>query len=116
VTTTIVLRVNGPVTVRNRTLEAVPELVVLTEQLLAPVPGGTGRYTRELLAAMAVSAPPSWTVAGVTATHRDLAPAVVPNVAGPRALPLPRRGRAATPSTRRRRSPRPRRSVAAASW
>jgi len=65
---------------------------VLTEQLLAPVPGGTGRYTRELLAAMAATAPPEWTVAGVTATHRDLAPAVVPNVAGPRALPLPRRG------------------------
>jgi glycosyltransferase involved in cell wall biosynthesis len=70
----------------------VPELVVLTEQLLAPVPGGTGRYTRELLAAMAAAAPPGWTVAGVTATHRDLQPAVVPNVAGPRALPLPRRG------------------------
>ena len=65
---------------------------MLTEQLLAPVPGGTGRYTRELLAAMAASAPPEWTVAGVTATHRDLAAAVVPNVAGPRALPLPRRG------------------------
>ncbi len=65
---------------------------MLTEQLLAPVPGGTGRYTRELLGAMAASAPDGWTVAGVTATHRDLAPAVVPNVAGPRALPLPRRG------------------------
>lgn len=65
---------------------------MLTEQLLAPVPGGTGRYTRELLAAMAATAPPGWTVAGVTATHRDLQPAVVPNVAGPRALPLPRRG------------------------
>jgi glycosyltransferase involved in cell wall biosynthesis len=70
----------------------VPELVVLTEQLLAPVPGGTGRYTRELLTAMAVAAPSDWTVATVTATHRDLAPAVVPNIAGPRALPLPRRG------------------------
>jgi glycosyltransferase involved in cell wall biosynthesis len=69
----------------------VPELVVLTEQLLAPVPGGTGRYTRELVAAMARSAPPTWTVAGVTATHRDLSAADVPNVAGPRALPLPRR-------------------------
>jgi len=70
----------------------VPELVVLTEQLLSPVPGGTGRYTRELLAAMAASAPPGWTVAGVTATHRDLQPAVVADVAGPRALPLSRRG------------------------
>ncbi|MCT2586228.1 glycosyltransferase family 4 protein [Actinophytocola gossypii] len=69
-----------------------PELVVLTEQLLAPVPGGTGRYTRELLTAMAASAPPDWTVAGVTATHKDLSPAVVSGVAGPRALPLSRRG------------------------
>jgi glycosyltransferase involved in cell wall biosynthesis len=69
----------------------VPELVVLTEQLLAPVPGGTGRYTRELVVAMTASAPPTWTVAGVTATHRDLSAADVPGVAGPRALPLPRR-------------------------
>ncbi|MGH3762312.1 glycosyltransferase family 4 protein [Actinophytocola sp.] len=68
-----------------------PELVVLTEQLLAPVPGGTGRYTRELVVAMAESAPPTWTVAGVTATHRDLSAADVSGVAGPRALPLPRR-------------------------
>ncbi|TDV36836.1 glycosyltransferase involved in cell wall biosynthesis [Actinophytocola oryzae] len=64
---------------------------MLTEQLLAAVPGGTGRYTRELLAAMAAAVPPGWTVAGVTATHRDLQPAVVPDVAGPRALPMPRR-------------------------
>jgi glycosyltransferase involved in cell wall biosynthesis len=69
----------------------VPELVVLTEQLLAPVPGGTGRYTRELVSAMAASTPKTWTVAGVTATHRDLSAAAVPDVAGPRALPLPRR-------------------------
>jgi glycosyltransferase involved in cell wall biosynthesis len=69
----------------------VPELVVLTEQLLAPVPGGTGRYTRELVTAMAATTPPTWTVAGVSATHRDLAAAEVPGVAGPRALPLPRR-------------------------
>lgn len=64
---------------------------MLTEQLLAPVPGGTGRYTRELISAMAESAPPTWTVAGVTATHRDLSAADVPSVAGPRALPLPSR-------------------------
>jgi len=64
---------------------------VLTEQLLAPVPGGTGRYTRELVTAMAESIPPTWTVACVTATHRDLSAADVPDVAGPRALPLPRR-------------------------
>jgi glycosyltransferase involved in cell wall biosynthesis len=65
---------------------------VLTEQLLAPVPGGTGRYTRELAAALAASTPTGWTVAGVTATHKDLSPAVIAGVAGPRALPLSRRG------------------------
>ena len=64
---------------------------MLTEQLLAPVPGGTGRYTRELLAALAAHAPAGWTVGGVTARHRDLAPAHVAGAAGPRALPLPRR-------------------------
>ncbi|GLZ38506.1 glycosyltransferase family 1 protein [Actinokineospora sp. NBRC 105648] len=68
-----------------------PELVVLTEQLLAPVPGGTGRYTRELAAALAAAPPDGWTVTGVTARHRDLAPAAIPGVAGPRGLPLPRR-------------------------
>lgn len=68
-----------------------PELVVLTEQLLAPVPGGTGRYTRELAAALAEAAPAGWTVRGVTARHGDLAPAVVDGVAGPSALALPRR-------------------------
>ncbi|SDH57620.1 Glycosyltransferase involved in cell wall bisynthesis [Actinokineospora alba] len=68
-----------------------PELVVLTEQLLAPVPGGTGRYTRELAAALARTAPAGWTVRGVTARHGDLAPAMVDGVAGPSALALPRR-------------------------
>ncbi|SDD21100.1 glycosyltransferase family 4 protein [Actinokineospora iranica] len=68
-----------------------PELVVLTEQLLAPVPGGTGRYTRELTAALAAAAPEGWTVAGVTAWHRDPGAARIPGVAGPRPLPLPRR-------------------------
>ncbi|MGQ0837319.1 glycosyltransferase family 4 protein [Actinokineospora sp.] len=68
-----------------------PELVVLTEQLLAPVPGGTGRYTRELAAALAAGAPVGWTVTGVTARHPDPRPAVVSGVAGPRSLPLSRR-------------------------
>ncbi|AOS65462.1 glycosyltransferase family 4 protein [Actinoalloteichus hymeniacidonis] len=68
-----------------------PALVVLTEQLLAPVPGGTGRYTRELTAALAATAPAGWTVEGVTARHPDLTPAVIPGVEGPRALPLSRR-------------------------
>ncbi|MFI6097289.1 glycosyltransferase family 4 protein [Lentzea sp. NPDC051213] len=39
-----------------------PELVVLTEQLNAPVPGGTGRYTAELLRALTETAPDGWSV------------------------------------------------------
>jgi glycosyltransferase involved in cell wall biosynthesis len=69
----------------------VPDLVVLTEQLLAPVPGGTGRYTRELAAALAATAPAGWTVTGVVSRHADPSAAVVPGVRGPRVLPLPRR-------------------------
>ncbi|WP_447004266.1 glycosyltransferase family 4 protein [Saccharothrix isguenensis] len=68
-----------------------PELVVLTEQLLAPVPGGTGRYTRELAAALAATAPAGWTVTGAVSRHADVSAAVVPGVLGPRVLPLPRR-------------------------
>ena len=68
-----------------------PQLVVLTEQLLAPVPGGTGRYTRELAAALAASAPAGWTVTGAVSRHQDVEAAVVPGVEGPKVLPLPRR-------------------------
>lgn len=68
-----------------------PELVVLTEQLLAPVPGGTGRYTYELAGALARNAPTGWRVTGVVAKHRDVRPAVIPGVEGPKMLPLPRR-------------------------
>ncbi|PWW64567.1 glycosyltransferase family 4 protein [Actinokineospora spheciospongiae] len=69
-----------------------PELVVLTEQLLAPVPGGTGRYTRELAAALAATAPEGWVVSGVAARHRNARGAEVDGLAGSRMLPLPRRG------------------------
>ncbi|MCP2258652.1 Glycosyltransferase involved in cell wall bisynthesis [Streptoalloteichus tenebrarius] len=68
-----------------------PQLVVITEQLLAPVPGGTGRYTRELARALAATAPAGWEVGGVVARHPDPAAAVIPGVAGPRVLPLPPR-------------------------
>ncbi|OXM68158.1 glycosyltransferase family 4 protein [Amycolatopsis thermalba] len=61
-----------------------PELVVIAEQLLAPVPGGTGRYTAELLRALAETAPPGWTVSSVTARHAERLP-------GARMLPLPPR-------------------------
>ncbi|MFC0544263.1 glycosyltransferase family 4 protein [Kutzneria chonburiensis] len=67
-----------------------PELVVLTDQLLAPVPGGTGRYTRELAAALAVTAPDGWTVTGVVARCADPSAARVEGVDGPRMLPVPR--------------------------
>ncbi|TDP93700.1 glycosyltransferase family 4 protein [Labedaea rhizosphaerae] len=59
-----------------------PALVVLTEQLFAPVPGGTGRYTAELMAALRRSLPADWSLSGVSAYHRG-----TPG----RVLPLPRK-------------------------
>ncbi|MGH3943148.1 MAG: glycosyltransferase family 4 protein [Pseudonocardiaceae bacterium] len=67
-----------------------PKLVVLLEQLLAPVPGGTGRYSRELTAALAATAPAGWTVGSAVARHTDPTPAMIPDVEGPHLLPLPR--------------------------
>ncbi|MGH4017180.1 MAG: glycosyltransferase family 4 protein [Pseudonocardiaceae bacterium] len=67
-----------------------PKLVVLLEQVLAPVPGGTGRYSRELTAALAATAPDGWTVGSAVARHADPTPAVIPGVEGPHLLPLPR--------------------------
>lgn len=67
-------------------------LEVVLEQCLAPVPGGTGRYSREIAAALARTAAPDDVVAGLVAWHRDVRPAQVPGVRGPRRLPLPRRG------------------------
>jgi glycosyltransferase involved in cell wall biosynthesis len=67
-------------------------VAVLVEQVLAPVPGGTGRYARELAAALAQTAPAGAEVTGWTAWHRDVRAARVPGVRGPRRLPLPRRG------------------------
>jgi glycosyltransferase involved in cell wall biosynthesis len=84
VTTTTVVRSGTASTIR-----AVPELVVIAEQLLAPVPGGTGRYTAELLRALAATAPEGWEVSSVVARHVDVAKAQVEGVAGPRVLPLP---------------------------
>jgi len=60
------------------------------EQTLAPVPGGTGRYSRELARALAADADGD-AVSGWTAWHRDPSPARVPGVIGPHRLPLPRR-------------------------
>jgi glycosyltransferase involved in cell wall biosynthesis len=61
---------------------------LLVEQMLAPVPGGTGRYTAELAAALARTAAPGDAVEGWSAWHRDLAPATVDGTDGPRRLPL----------------------------
>lgn len=73
------------------TLRPVPKLVVLLEQLLAPVPGGTGRYSRELTTALAATAPAGWTVGSAVARHADPTAAIIPGVEGPYRLPLPRR-------------------------
>lgn len=61
---------------------------MLVEQLLAPVPGGTGRYTRELAAALASTAPAGWQVSSAVARHSDPSAAVIPGVDGPKVLPL----------------------------
>lgn len=68
-----------------------PELVVLAEQLLADVPGGTGRYTREIAGALARTAPEGWTVTAVVASRADVTAAAIVGVDGPRMLPLPPR-------------------------
>lgn len=71
-----------------------PTLTVVVEQLVAPVPGGTGRVTAELTAALARGAPPGWRVRTVCAWHRSVDAAVVPGRFGPirpRRLPFGRR-------------------------
>ncbi len=67
----------------------------LLDQLLAPVPGGTGRYSGELAAALARTAGPGEVVTGWCARHADPAAATVAGVTGPITLPLPRRALAA---------------------
>jgi glycosyltransferase involved in cell wall biosynthesis len=62
---------------------------LVLEQCLAPVPGGTGRYSREIALALVRRAPKGSAVAGVTAWHRDIAR--IPGVPAFR-LAVPRRG------------------------
>ena len=64
-----------------------PVLTLLTEQIFARVPGGTGRYTREVAAAVADARPDGWRVRGQVAWHRDLTAARIPGVSGPARLP-----------------------------
>ena len=61
---------------------------VVLEQCLAPVPGGTGRYSREIALALVRRAPAGCAVGGVTAWHRDLVR--IPGVPAYR-LAVPRR-------------------------
>ena len=82
-------RIRGPAS--SATVAAVTRIAVLLEQCLAPVPGGTGRYSRELAAALAQTAPAGYEVVGWVAWHREVAAARVAGVSGPRRLPLPRR-------------------------
>jgi glycosyltransferase involved in cell wall biosynthesis len=65
-------------------------LAVVLEQCLAPVPGGTGRYSHEVAAALVRTAAAGDAVVGVTAFHRDVRAAQVEGVRV-RRLPLPRR-------------------------
>ena len=67
------------------------KLAVVLEQCLAPVPGGTGRYSREIAAALARTAGPADEVTGVAAWHRSTTAAQISGVRGPRRLALPRR-------------------------
>ncbi|EIV93974.1 glycosyltransferase family 1 protein [Frankia sp. QA3] len=63
----------------------------LVEQLLAPVPGGTGRYSAELATALARRAAPGDGVVGWCAARRTVDAAGLPGVLGPLRLGLPRR-------------------------
>ncbi|CAA9305310.1 MAG: Glycosyl transferase, group 1 [uncultured Frankineae bacterium] len=84
-------------------------LAVVLEQCLSPVPGGTGRYSREIAVALARTTGPQDEVAGVVAWHRDTGAARVPGVRGPHRLPLPRRALVA--AWERGRGPRVRADV-----
>ena len=66
-------------------------LDLVLEQLLSPVPGGTGRYAAEVCAALIAGAPAGGDVQGWTAWHRDTTAARVPGAPAPRRLLLPRR-------------------------
>lgn len=66
-------------------------LTVVVDQLLAPVPGGTGRYAREITAALAAHPRPGWQVRTVTAWHREPSRARIAGADGPHRLPVGRR-------------------------
>ena len=61
---------------------------MVLEQVLAPVPGGTGRYARELAVAMASQRPADWRVRPVVAWHSDTTAAAVDGAEPVRRLPV----------------------------
>jgi glycosyltransferase involved in cell wall biosynthesis len=63
-------------------------VALVLEQLLSRVPGGTGRYARELASALAAIAPEGAELTGWVGAHGDFAAARVPGVAGPTRLAL----------------------------
>jgi glycosyltransferase involved in cell wall biosynthesis len=74
---------------------AIVRVAVVVEQCLNRVPGGTGRYTRELTRVLAETAVPGDSVHTWAAWHRDMGAARIDGADGPRRLPLPRRALAA---------------------
>ncbi len=66
-------------------------VAVILEQLLSPVPGGTGRYSAALAKSLAETATGGAEVQGWVAAHRDVSPARLPGVLGPRRLTAGRR-------------------------
>ncbi|MGX7680710.1 glycosyltransferase family 4 protein [Jatrophihabitans sp. DSM 45814] len=62
---------------------------VVLEQALAPIPGGSGRFSIELAAGLARRAGPGDAVTSWVARHADVSPARVVGVVGPRRLALP---------------------------
>ncbi len=64
---------------------------LIVEQLLAAVPGGTGRFTRQMAAALVATAAPGDAVDGWCGWRRDTSAAVVDGLGGPRRLRLGRR-------------------------
>src|SRR3954467_280857 len=64
---------------------------MVLEQVLSPVPGGTGRYARELAVALQAAAAAPDRIESWTAWHRNTDSARLPDGAPVHRLPLPRR-------------------------
>ena len=65
-----------------------PTLTLITEQILARVPGGTGRYSYQAAAAVAAARPAGWRTDSAVAWHPRVGAARIVGLGGPRRLPL----------------------------